>query len=126
MGLTGYYRRFFKGYASIVASLTNLVKHNAYQRNDLAQQAFNYLKVAMSSTPVLILPNFDKEFVLETNATNFGIRAVLMQQEQPITYFSKKLSLRMKQAFAYVRELYAITEAVKKLRQYLLGRRFII
>ena len=80
----------------------------------------------MSSAPVLVLPDFDKEFVLETDASNLGIGAVLMQQEQPLSYFSKKLSLRMQQASAYVRELYAITEAVKKWRQYLLGRRFLI
>ena len=64
--------------------------------------------------------------MLETDASNLGIGAVLMQQEQPLSYFSKKLSLRMQQASAYVRELYAITEAVKKWKQYLLGRRFII
>lgn len=49
-----------------------------------------------------------------------------MQNEHPICYFSKKLSLRMQQALAYVRELYAITEAVRKWRQYFLGRKFII
>ena len=80
----------------------------------------------MSSTPVLTLPNFDQDFVLKTYASNFGIGAVLMQQEQPIAYFNKKLSLRLQQASSYVREFYAITEAMKKWRQYFLGRRFII
>ena len=79
----------------------------------------------MSSASILTLPNFEKDFVLETNASNFGIGVVLMQQEQPISYFSKKLPLRMQQASAYVRELYAIV-VVKKWRQYFLGRRFII
>ena len=49
-----------------------------------------------------------------------------MQKELPLSYFSKNLSLKMQQASAYVRELYAITEAVKKWRQYLLGRSFLI
>ena len=80
----------------------------------------------MSSAPVLILPNFNEDFILETDALNCGVGAVLMQHEQPISYFSKKMSLRIQQASAYVRELYAITKAVKKWRQYLLGRRFLI
>ena len=80
----------------------------------------------MSSAPVLALPNFDKDFVLETDASDYGVEAVLLQNEQPLAYFSKKLSLRMQQASAYVRELYAIIEVVKKWRQYLLGRKFLI
>ena len=80
----------------------------------------------MSSAPVLALPNFDKDFVLETDASDYGVEAVLLQNEQPLAYFRKKLSLRMQQASAYVRELYAIIEVVKKWRQYLLGRKFLI
>ena len=80
----------------------------------MAQEVFETLKLAMSSTPVLALPDFEKEFVLEIDASNFGIGVVLMQQEHPISYFSKKLSLRMQQASSYVGELYAITEVVKK------------
>ena len=116
LGLTSYYRHFFKGYASITGPLTNLLKQNAYQWSLLAQQAFTALKTAMSSAPVLTLPNFGQDFVLEIDASNFSIGVVLMQHEQPISYFSKKLSMRLQQASAYVRELYAITEAVKNWR----------
>ena len=83
LGLTSYYRCFVKGYASIAASLTDLLKQNAYQCSLLAQQAFTALKPAMSLAPILTLPNFDKVFDLEINASNFGIWAVLMQREQP-------------------------------------------
>ena len=79
----------------------------------------------MSTAPVLVFPNFDMDFVLETVASNFRVGAVLLQNEQPISYFNKKLSIQMQQASAYVRELYVITEAVKKWRQYLLGKQFI-
>lgn len=83
-----------------------------------AQQAFEKLKFAMSSALVLILLNFNEDFVLETDASNCGIRVALMQKEQPISYFSKKMSLRMQHASTYMRELYAIIEAVKKWCQY--------
>ena len=126
LGLTGYYRRFVRSYASIAAPSTELLKKDAFHWTIATQEAFTKLKVAMSSASVLALPNFNKDFVLETDASDYGVGALLIQNEQPLAYFSKKLSLRMQQASTYVRELYAITEAVKKWRQYLLGRRFLI
>ena len=111
--MTGYYRRL--GYASLVALLTDLLKNDAFECSSAAQQAFDQLKWAMSTTLVLALHDFNETFVLETDTFNCGMGVVLMQKEQPISYFSKKMSLRIQQASAYVRELYAIiTKAVKK------------
>ena len=60
LGLIGYYRRFVRGYATIAAPLIDLLKGTFYHWIDKAQQAFIELKTGMSSTPVLILPDFDK------------------------------------------------------------------
>ncbi|WVZ01635.1 hypothetical protein V8G54_027704 [Vigna mungo] len=124
LGLTGYYRRFVKKYATIAAPLTDLLKRDAFHCSPKTAAAFEQLKVAMTSAPVLTLPNFKETFVLETDASGIAVGAVLSQNQ--LAYFSKKMSHRMQTQSAYVRELYAITEALAKFRHYLLGHHFII
>ncbi|KAJ0585747.1 putative nucleotidyltransferase, Ribonuclease H [Helianthus annuus] len=125
LGLTGYYRRFVKSYSHIAGPLTDLLKGNQkFLWSAAAQVAFEKLKQAMVKLPTLTLPNFTFVFDVTTDASDYGIGAVLSQQDKPIAFFSKKLSPKMKAASAYIRELYAITEAIKKWRHYLLGRRF--
>jgi hypothetical protein len=126
LGLTGYYRRFIKSYSSIALPLTNLLKKEAFYWDDLATNAFNELKFAISTAPVLTLPDFRKPFVLETDASNSGVGAVLSQEGHPIAFFSKKLGPTAQKQSAYVREFRAITEALAKFRHYLLGHKFII
>ena len=126
LGLTGYYRRFVKGYATIAAPLTDLLKKDAFKWSASAITALNKLKEVMTSTPLLAIPNFKEPFVLETDASGTGIGAILSQSEHPIAYFSKKLSSRMQKQSAYIREFHAITEALAKFRHYLLGHKFII
>ncbi|XP_061355879.1 uncharacterized protein LOC133300369 [Gastrolobium bilobum] len=108
LGLTGYYRRFVQNYATIASPLTDLLKQGAFNWGEEAQKAFEFLKMAMASTPVLVLPNFSLPFVLETDASNSGIGAVLLQQDRPVSFFSKRLGPRLATASTYVRELYAI------------------
>lgn len=126
LGLTGFYRKFVRNYASLATPLTDLLKKDSFLWSEDAQVAFDKLKKAMTEAPVLALPNFEEEFILEMDASGLGMGAVLCQKGHPICYFSKKICPRMLQASTYVLELCAITSAIKKWRTYLLGRKFII
>ncbi|GJZ90056.1 ty3-gypsy retrotransposon protein [Tanacetum coccineum] len=120
--LAGYYRRFAAHYASLAAPLTQLLRKDAFVWSDSATTVFNNLKHALMHTPVLTLPDFSKAFIIQTNASGSGIGAILSQGGHPIAYFSKQMSPQLQQALTYVREMFAITEAVKHWKQYLLGR----
>ncbi|PNX55569.1 hypothetical protein L195_g049198, partial [Trifolium pratense] len=126
LGLTGFYRKFIKGYASIALPLTSLLRKDAFIWNDLSTQAFQTLKTAMTQAPTLALPDFSKPFILETDASGLAMGAVLMQASHPIAFFSKPFCPRLRRSSTYIRELHAITTAVKKWRQYLLGHPFVI
>lgn len=126
LGLTGFYRRFVHRYVTIASPLTDLLKSTSFSWPQLAVAAFEQLKQAMTTLLVLALPDFSSPFEVTTDASTIAIGAVLLQQEHPIAFFSKKMCLRMRSSSTYILELYAITEAVKKWHQYLLGNTFKI
>ncbi|KAJ1701330.1 hypothetical protein LUZ63_001109 [Rhynchospora breviuscula] len=126
LGLTGYYRKFVKNYGLISKPLTDLTKKNAFAWSPQAQVAFDTLKQAMTTTPVLTLPDYSKQFVIETDASALGMGAVLMQGNKPIAYLSKSLGIRNQGLSTYEKELLALITAVKKWKHYLLGQTFII
>ncbi|CAM4628668.1 unnamed protein product [Lepidochelys olivacea] len=132
LGLAGYYRRFVPHYSQIAAPLTDLTKKkqpNAVQWTGKCQKAFNKLKATLMSDPVLRAPDFDKPFLVTTDASERGVGAVLMQkgpdQEfHPVVFLSKKLSERESNWSVTEKECYAIVYALEKLRPYVWGRRF--
>jgi hypothetical protein len=126
LGLTGYYRKFVKHYGLITKPLTQLLSKKGFQWTEEATVAFQTLKQAMISTPVLALPNFDLPFVIETDACDSGVGAVLMQNAHPIAYMSKALGVMNRKLSVYEKEFMAVMMAVDKWRQYLQRGPFLI
>ncbi|CAI7878626.1 unnamed protein product [Closterium sp. NIES-53] len=96
LGYANYYNRFVPQYAKIATLLTNLLKKNTpFKWEDVHQQAMEQLKTALTTAPVLILPDPEKDYVIEADASDQAVGAVLMQDQgkglQPIAYLSKKL-----------------------------------
>lgn len=82
--MTRYYRHFIKNYGEITTPLIQLLQKNAFARSEESTSAFDKLKHAMVTIPMLALQDFTKTFVVETDALGFGLGAVLMQDNRPI------------------------------------------
>lgn len=99
LGISGYYRKFIPNYSAIATPLTNLTKKKAPSNviwTETCEEAFKQLKHALSSEPILNTPDFNKLFILQTDASEYGVGAVLSQRgdddlEHPVGYFSRKL-----------------------------------
>lgn len=107
LGLTGFYRRFVRHYATLTAPLTDMLKTNTFNWTTAALTTFTELKTKMSSMPVLALPNFSSTFVVETDASTIAIGAVLSQFGHPLAFFSKKMGPKLQASSAYVQEMFA-------------------
>ncbi|KAL0355194.1 UNVERIFIED_CONTAM: putative mitochondrial protein [Sesamum radiatum] len=112
--LTGYYRKFIKGYGIISKPLTSLLKNDAFEWNSVAEDAFNQLKKVMTTASVLAMPDFSQPFVVETDACGKGIGVVLMQGGKPITYLSNALVTKNLGLYTYEKEFLALLLAVTK------------
>ncbi|KAJ1152147.1 hypothetical protein NDU88_004924 [Pleurodeles waltl] len=104
LGLTGYYRRFIKNYGSIAAPLNDLTSKKMPKKvlwTANCQKAFEELKQAMCTAPVLKSPCYSKKFIVQTDASELGVGAVLSQlnsegQDQPVAFISRRLTPREK------------------------------
>ena len=84
------------------------------------------LKQAMTSIPILAMPNFNEPFIIESDASDASIGAVLTQQNRPIAFMSRALGTSKLSWSTYAKEMLAIIEAIRIWRPYLMGQKFYI
>lgn len=131
LGTASWYRRFIPHFSTTVAPLTNLTKKNvSWSWSPECESSFRAIKEYLITAPVLTCPDFSKTFILQTDASGFGLGAVLTQQfedgEHVISYLSRSLT-RAEQKFSTTeRECLAVIWAVEKLRHYLEGQKFVV
>ena len=128
IGLANYYRRFIPGFAKIAHPLHKLLRKNInFTWTTDAQSAFDCLKSKFTSAPILIHPNRDLPFTVETDSSNFAIGAILSQVSpndnliHPVAFFSRSLNGAEKNYPIYDKELLAIISALENWRHFLKG-----
>jgi hypothetical protein len=121
LGLASYYRKFIKNFAKIAAPLTNLLKKSAitYEWEEACGEAFETLKGILVKAPVLKLPDFDKEFEIHSDASDFAIGGVLVQEGRLVAFESKKLSETERRWPTHEQELWAVIHCLKTWGHYI-------
>jgi len=131
VGSFSWYRRFVPEFSSIVSPLTNLTKKNSkFIWTDKCEDAFRKIKEKLVAAPILSCPDYAKEFVIQTDASGYGIGAVLTQPdpdgEKVICYLSRSLSKQERNYTTSERECLALVWAIEKLRPYIEGVHFTV
>jgi hypothetical protein len=122
LGLAGYYRRFIPDFSKLVKPITSLLKNDTkFNWSSECNEAFEKLKVLLTTAPVLAQPDIEKPFDVYCDASGSGLGCVLMQEGRVIVYASRQLWWHEEHYPTHDLELAAVVHALKIWRHYLLG-----
>ena len=128
LGYASYYRKFIKGFAYLSENLNKLLQNDhPFQWNETCEQAFNSLKTAFCEIVTLKFSNFSRLFIVDIDASDVCIGAVLSQLnkvnvEQPVGYYSRSLSKSERKYAVTRKKMLVLVEAFRHFRCYLLGK----
>lgn len=132
VGMASWYRRFIPNFATVVSPLTALLKknNNGFVWTNDCTEAWERVKECLVTAPILTRPDFEREFVIQTDASDFGIGAVLTQEsddgEKVICYLSRSLTQQERKFSTTEKECLAVLWAIEKLRPYVEGSHFTV
>ncbi len=131
IGMVSYFSKFIPNYASICANLNDMRKKGAkFKWDEEKQVSFDKLKEAIANPPVLRMANFDKEFILQCDASGVGCGACLFQEYEgeryPIAYYSRKFSKGELMNTVYEKEALSVVYAIDKFRSFLEVQPFLL
>ena len=126
-GLASFNRKFIKGFSGICGPLTETMRGDKKVKwTTGADKSFTLLKEKVTEQPILALPDFNKVFQVDCDASGTAIGTVLSQEGRPVAYFSENFNDAKRKYSVYDQEFYAIVQALKKWRHYLLPKEFVL
>jgi hypothetical protein len=127
LGMVNYYRDMWRRRSHILAPLSSLAsKDKPWKWGNTEQKAFEEIKEVISQETLLMFPQFDKPFHVYTDASNYQLGAVIMQEDKPLAFYSRKLTDTQKRYTTGEQELLSIVETLKEFKNILLGQKVIV
>jgi hypothetical protein len=124
LGLAGYYRRLIEAFSKITKPMTELLgKDKKFDWTAKCESSFQELKQQLTTTPILIMPNMEKQFSIYCDAFGKGLGCILMQDGHVVAYASRQLRKHEEHYMTHDLELVALVHALKIWRHYLIGKR---
>lgn len=127
-GLASFYRKFINHFSGIFSLIIETIRKDKqpFTWTTEAESKFQLLKKKITEQPILRLPDFGKPFQVTRDASGLAIGAVLSQEDKPVAYFSEKLNDAKQKYSSYDKEFYAIVQALKHWRHYLMPKEFVL
>jgi hypothetical protein len=127
IGIVNYYRDMWIRRSHVLAPLAALTSKTAkWTWGQRKQQAFDKMKKIISRETLLAYPDFNKPFIIHTDASHTQLGAVISQNDKPIAFYSRKLKPEQTRYTTTERELLSIVETLKEFRNILLGQQIVV